>query len=376
MHPDKQFCDNYSLSPQLSNRSDPKSMLDGGGDFTEDNVLSSAQRSSKTNLFGGTRTHGPSFSDDPTEWNKADYEYNINFLYDYMVSQKRYMKHENEKYARNKELLANMKTTRQQEYDNSVRKTSETKRLMSEIEGYELQIKHHTTLGACSKIRYLAEDKLNRDLKEQKKRLLREKEFQLRKQTEEGILPYVIEKHESAKQLLETEQDRRKRLQQKAQWYDTEIAAIHEVLGQNENKKIRKEGIPMETENGNTCLVQNKVANSCSNNIASFLPEINTGKNNMVTLKPVEENVKFIRDQGNYSQSVQEANPHGHVPHLPPVTNAHTYVSHPPTVATTHEHVPHPPTAATTESYVPKPPSEKKDGRLKKFYRKIRNVIK
>jgi hypothetical protein len=224
-----------------------------------------------------------------------------------------------------------MKSAQQIDNDECIRKKYEIQNLKNEIEDYKLQIRRQSDAISNCRSQLICEDEVNRDLKVQKRRLIKRKVMQLRKQSEEGISDDVIEAYELAKQSLESEQKRKQRLLKKDNWYTTEIATIREVLAQEENNTSLKE---IEIEKVNLDEDENECTSN--NNIVHFLPEINRIRACAMSPEPFAKPAEHFQKNGTHTQGETAC---GFLPHIPPVSKARLNLSCQPTVAAAH--VPH-----------------------------------
>ena len=206
--------------------------------------------------------------------------------------------------------------------DADIQVMRETKEmLLKEKAGYETEITYYQSLSSNSRIRLAMEMQLNKDMCRQIRVLQKEKlrAEQLEKQS--GIDQATIDDFQSTKRLLKVEQDKRKRLMKKIDWYNKEIESAQSIQDDEikESEKVKDVRVPS------------------NNTTPVFLPPINIkSRPGIISVRPAPE-LDGAFSQYCYSRCYDDG--------------------------------------TTTTQYLSTTPKEKKEG-YKKFYRKVKRIVR
>ncbi|XP_045207350.2 uncharacterized protein LOC123559521 [Mercenaria mercenaria] len=260
-----------SLSPDMNVGNEYKP-TGGFGDCNEGRRICDVSRPNSSAAIAlelnGQTPQKHSLYEDPSIWNRTDYESSINLLSNQTNNQRQYLKIQQEKYARNKALIEHLKNLLQKEADDCTRKKTEIACLSNEREKCAKQINLHAALCSKSKDRFLMEEALNRELKKKKTMLVLENKAK-KQGTNHGVTGDV----NVSKRLTEREQDKIVRLQQKGR-LTNDSADIPDQNFQLNTEKRNRINLPhIKSRNGH--LEDDAIAEKSSKRVAVVLPDIN-----------------------------------------------------------------------------------------------------
>ena len=158
-------------------------------------------------------------------------------------NQEKYIKHQEEKQKRNKQLIDHLTSLTENERADIEYKKQECARLERERCRYEKIIQNYRKEVSSSSARYIMAQRLNDDLVKQKRTLEKRRDFLRRKEEESGIDYDRINTFTAAQQVLADEQEKKQNLMKRIQWYETEIAKIKN----NDSKRNDNIGLVTQT---------------------------------------------------------------------------------------------------------------------------------